>query len=194
MAQNMVGLIFLFQGILFQRFLAMPPGNRITLKAATMPSPSNLASSPLTDTTIWTRDGLRIHTHAPLLAAIRSGAIVRQYTRCFLTYPPPHFPYQMKNICQDNKKLFWIEILLAKKLLLASTCLFFSFWNWKLGETLKKRRLCVKSTCVYTWLSTIYWLQLIIVSPQPYTEEPSHESWKSLWTRGGVHTASSRLQ
>ena len=174
----------------------MPPGNRITLKAATMPSPSNLASSPLTDTTIWTRDGLRIHTHAPLLAAIRSGAILRQYTRWFST-GPSHIPYRKEKYLPSQQEA------VSKEALVGCNLFFYLFWNWKLGKTVKKHPLCFKSTCV--WLLTKYWLiiviiiiynhiGLIIVFPQPYTEESFLESWKSLWTRGGVHTASSRLQ
>ena len=50
------------------------PSRNITLKASSLPTPSSLASFPLTDTTIWLRDGLSIHTHAPLLAAIRCAA------------------------------------------------------------------------------------------------------------------------
>ena len=121
----MVGLIFLFQGILFQRFLTMPPGNRITLKAATMPSPSNLASSPLTDTTIWTRDGLRIHTHAPLLAAIRSGAILRHYTRWFST-GPLHFPYRKEKYLPSQQEAVGKEALVGCNLFF-----YFGTENWE---------------------------------------------------------------
>ena len=148
MAQNMVGLIFLFQGILFQRFLTMPPGNRITLKAATMPSPSNLASSPLTDTTIWTRDGLRIHTHAPLLAAIRSGAIVRQYTKWFLTVTP-NFPYRNEKYLQSLQEAVLDWNFPGKEALVGCILFYSSFCHCKLGEIIKKNTpLCQVNMCM----------------------------------------------